>query len=651
MPSRATAWIVPSLCAALACGPAPAPKSTSSAPPEAAPAAAPASGRGYWRQESVVPVSSEDPQRGPRDALVTVVLFSDFQCPFCARVRPTIEKLQQIYGTQLRVVWKDLPLEFHKDAFETATAAQIAFLARGNETFWKFHDRAFDNQKDLRDAIEWLTELGIGIDEIDRLRPRAEARVRSGIALSKALGIVGVPNCLVDGEVLTGAQPLEKFQATIDAHLAKAAEFVASGKGGDALYPAMVRHYHRPPAPSAATDDEDEVEDETVWAVEIGDAPQKGPKDAPVTIVVFSDFQCPFCKRHEPTLDRVVAAHPGQVRVVWKDMPLSFHVRAMPAANFAREARKLGGDAAFWKAHDAIFASQPKLDDADLEAIATKIGLDPKKLLAAVTTGRHKDAIARDVEQAGDVGVEGTPHSFVNGRVVNGAVPFEKFDAVVVAELAKAKAKIAAGTPAAKLYAETIKGGKRLGGIELPVPAGAPFIGGKDAKLVIHVFGDYECPFTRRALVGTADARGFSDVIKTYGDKIKIVFRAMPLAFHANARPAANLAYEALAQKGQAGFRAVHDALLRSASLDLGELEKIARAHGLDWSKAKAAIEGDLHKAKIEKDLADASTVAVTGTPSFLVGSRVVLGAQPEDVFQKAIDAALAKAKGGKKSP
>ncbi len=111
-----------------------------------------------------------------------------------------------------------------------------------------------------------------------------------------------------------------------------------------------------------------------MWNVTLGDSPPKGPKDALVTVVMFSDFQCPFCKRIEPTFAQLEKEYGNKIRFVWKNQPLSFHNRAIPTAIAAWEVKKQKGDEGFWKMHDELFASQPKLEDADIEGIAKKLG-------------------------------------------------------------------------------------------------------------------------------------------------------------------------------------------------------------------------------------------------------------------------------------
>ena len=621
-----------------------------------------------WHRDGPVPISDEDPVDGPVNAPVTVVEFSDFQCPYCSRVAPTVAQLKGTYGDKIKIVWKDLPLDFHKNAMPAAIAARVVFLAKGNEAFWKFNQKLFQNQAQESDDNykKWAAELGVTDADFTKHKDAAEKKVKANLADAQKLGIQGTPNFLIDGEALTGAQPIEKFKTVVDAHLKKAAELKGKGVSDEALYAELTKSYfQQKPAAQDEDDDKPPPDDFTVWNVPVGDSPVRvgdgsDPKkhDALVTVVVFSDFQCPFCKRVEPAMAQAAKDYGDKVRFVWKNYPLPFHNRAMQAAQVAMEAKKEKGDAGFWKAHDALFDSQPKLEDADLDAISKTLGLDIAKVDDAIKTMPFKDAIQKDMDLGEDVGVRGTPKSFINGRVVDGAQPYDAFKHIIDQELPKAQAKVAAGTPIDKLYDEIIKGGKGGALAALPVPAGSPWKGGRDAKVVIQVFSDFQCPFCKRAEFATPgpdgkvdpNGAGLKAAIDKYGDKIKIVWRNFPLSFHNRAEPAAEFAVEAFKQKGNDTFWKVHDDLFDSQpKLEEADLQAIATKEGIDWGKAKAALDSHKYKADIDQDTKDGGSVGVTGTPGFFIqtsaGGKLLVGAQPADAFYKAIDSALAKAK------
>jgi len=131
------------------------------------------------------------------------------------------------------------------------------------------------------------------------------------------------------------------------------------------------------------------------------DQPTKGGgADALVTIVQWSDYQCPFCTRVEPPLDQIQTDYGDKVRIVWRDNPLPVHKDAMPAAEAAIEAHKQGGDAKFWALHKKLFENQKALSRADIEKYSQEVGLDMNKLKAALDNHTHEAKIKADQELA-----------------------------------------------------------------------------------------------------------------------------------------------------------------------------------------------------------------------------------------------------------
>ena len=167
--------------------------------------------------------------------------------------------------------------------------------------------------------------------------------------------------------------------------------------------------------------------------VPIDGAVLKGAADAPVTIVEFSDFHCPFCKRVVPTLKEIEARYPGKVRLAFRDYPIDqLHPGARKAHEAARCARDQGK---FWEFHDAVFAGEPDSSPQRLKAYAQQVGLDVGKFDACVSRGNHTDAVQKDVDEAKRLGVDGTPAFFINGQLLSGAQPLDAFVRVIDREL------------------------------------------------------------------------------------------------------------------------------------------------------------------------------------------------------------------------
>lgn len=164
--------------------------------------------------------------------------------------------------------------------------------------------------------------------------------------------------------------------------------------------------------------------------------PSKGPDDAKVTIVEFSDFECPFCSRVNPTVQQVMDAYPGQVKVVFRHFPLSFHPNAQKAGEASMCAHDQGK---FWEMHDVLFENQKALDVQSLKNHAKGLGLDTAAFDSCLDSGKHAATVRADMAAGEAAGVSGTPAFFVNGVPLSGAVPFEQFKTVIDDELAQAK--------------------------------------------------------------------------------------------------------------------------------------------------------------------------------------------------------------------
>ena len=161
--------------------------------------------------------------------------------------------------------------------------------------------------------------------------------------------------------------------------------------------------------------------------------PSKGPKDAPVEVVEFSDFQCPFCLRANPVVAEVLKTYGDRIRLVYRHYPLPNHPNARPAAEASACADEQGR---FWEYHDVLFANQSRLAEADLKAHAVTAGLDAAQFAACVDGRRTKSQVDLDVKEADAVGVTGTPAFFINGRSLEGAQPFGAFKRLIDEELA-----------------------------------------------------------------------------------------------------------------------------------------------------------------------------------------------------------------------
>ena len=237
----------------------------------------------------------------------------------------------------------------------------------------------------------------------------------------------GTPHMFINGRRLVGAQPIEKFKAIIDEEIKKAQDLVAKGTPANKIYDELQKDAKS--APSAET--------KTVEAP-AADSPSKGPAKAKVVMEIFSDFQCPFCKRVEPTLKEVEQAYGDKIRIVWRHKPLPMHKDAPLASEAAQEVYKQKGNDAFWKMHDTMFDKQGSpdaLSRASLESYAEPLGVDMTKFKKALDDHTNKAFVDSESAIADKAGISGTPAFVIgsisdkqlNGYFISGAQPFSKF--------------------------------------------------------------------------------------------------------------------------------------------------------------------------------------------------------------------------------
>lgn len=176
-------------------------------------------------------------------------------------------------------------------------------------------------------------------------------------------------------------------------------------------------------------------------AVPTAGAPEIGPNNAPITLVEFSDFQCPYCGLATPALHAVLKAYPTQVKLYFKQFPLDIHSQAALAAAASVAAQRQGK---FWEMHDALFASRRDLSLPTILALASAIGLDMKKFEADLNSPEVHKAVDRDLEEGSDIGVMSTPTLFIDGKHYNGMISLEALKPILDAELKQGAAKTAA---------------------------------------------------------------------------------------------------------------------------------------------------------------------------------------------------------------
>ncbi len=170
--------------------------------------------------------------------------------------------------------------------------------------------------------------------------------------------------------------------------------------------------------------------------VETADRPSKGPENAPITMIEFSDFECPFCLTAFPTIQQVLSTYGDRIHFVYRHYPLANHPRARPAAEASACADEQGK---FWAFHDRLFTNQQRLGDEDLKQHAAAVGLDAAQFNACYDSRKYTAEVDADIRAGDEAGVSGTPAFYINGRMLSGAQPFEAFQRIIDEELALKK--------------------------------------------------------------------------------------------------------------------------------------------------------------------------------------------------------------------
>ncbi|MGH7296874.1 MAG: DsbA family protein, partial [Polyangiaceae bacterium] len=378
------------------------------------------------------------PVRGPATALVTIVEFADFQCPFSGRAEATLDAIRRKYGDKVRLVWKNEPLPFHKEAEPAAEAAIEVRAEKGDAAFWAMHDRLFAAQKDLSEAVEARLAGEVGASP-GRVRAAIARHARKNAIgadadLADDFQATGTPTFFINGRRLVGAQPEEKFDRLIDEELVRAQALVAKGTAPAAVYEALTRGGVGPQEP----------EKKTLATLPAAD-PVRGNPLAKVTVHEWADFQCPFCGRVEGTLKELMKDYGTRIKLVWHDMPLPFHQDAPLAAQAGREAFAQKGSTGFWAMHDLLFADQSKLKRDDLDLYARALRLDLQRWSASLDNGLHGREIDAEKKAADDMNITGTPAFVVvpagsrEGYFISGAQGYPKFRKIVERALSEAK--------------------------------------------------------------------------------------------------------------------------------------------------------------------------------------------------------------------
>lgn len=347
----------------------------------------------------------------------------------------------------------------------------------------------------------------------------------------------------------------------------------------------------------------------------------QGAADAPVTIVEYSDFECPYCARYfTETYPQIKEQYidTGQVRYIFRHFPLTSHSQARPAAQATECAGEQGK---FWEMHDALFENQASwAGNAEAPALfvglAEELGLDGAEFEACLSSEKYAARVQEDLDAGIADGVDGTPGFFVNGVALSGAQPFAAFQQQIEYFLAGGQA------PALEIPADSYRS-----------------MGQADAPVVITMFSDYECP-----ACASIETQIMPAVIERYVDtgQARLVFREFPLSsIHPNAQKAAEAA---VCAGEQDRYWEMHDELFASrsewtAEADPGaKLKELADRLGLDTGAFAQCLDSGQATGVVEAELLAGQAMGVNATPYFFVGDLPIRGGLAADAFGQIIE-------------
>lgn len=411
-----------------------------------------------------VTLRGDEPTLGPKDAWVTVIEFADFECPYCAKgAGPLAEAIEAMDEGDVRLIFKHYPLPFHRKA---VPAARAGYAAHRMGKFWQVHDFLYEHRGDVTDLRGFVTTLGLDPDEFVSLMFSDEAMkaIDDDMLAGGRAGVSGTPAYIVNGHVYAGARSKAQWIAIFEQAKEEAE---ALGVPREAIYDTLMKDAKdrigdgapvggKPSARGPARRP-GEADLMARYKVPAGDdRPTLGADDALVTIVLFSDFQCPYCRRLAAVVTEIARAQ-GDVRLIFRNFPLPTHPRAETAARAAMAAARQGK---FWPMHDALFGHRGPLTDEAIGRMAEKVGLDVERFERDRQDPAISAQVREDVALGKRFGVVATPTMFVNGRYVRGAQTAKTLEQVIENARTEAREVLAKrsgdGTPYDRIVADAL---------------------------------------------------------------------------------------------------------------------------------------------------------------------------------------------------
>lgn len=581
------------------------------------------------------------PYRGNPDAPVVMEEFSDYQCPFCGRffaqTFPSIND-NQIANGEVLLIFYDFPLNIHPQAPLAANAARCAG-EQGAVAYWEMHDMLFSNISEWshNQANTVFASYGEALElEMDAFNSCLEENkyneeIQADFELGLTRGVSSTPSFFINEQPLIGAQPLATFNEAIA--LISEGESIAAAPSDTGELPPE----YAVPTPAAIPVEADNV----AWSA--------GDPDAPVQIVEFTDYQCPFCQQYAvetfPTIFAEMIEN-GRAFYAIKDLPLdNLHPEAIVAATAVRCAGEQG---AYKEMHDTVFANQEMWsgngETAAISAfveLAADLGLDGEALTSCIELGEQRDRVLANQQESLSLGVNSTPTFYVNGYPLRGAQPFQVFDSIAqLVENGELEATLEAQMRQAyeQAQAQAAQPQPPSGPVDIPID-GAYAVGDPNAPVTIIEYTDYQCPFCSRHFEQT-----YPQLLDNYIDAgvVYYVFKDFPLT---QIHPQAVLAASAARCAGdQDAYLAMHDALFANQGEWSGRSDadtlfnQYATELDLDEAQFATCLADGTYEDAIYADLNEGTSFGVSGTPAFFLNGYFLSGAQPYSTFVDAVE-------------
>jgi protein-disulfide isomerase len=310
----------------------------------------------------------------------------------------------------VQMIFKHAPSSRNPNSF---LAHEAALAAGAQGKFWEMYGALFGNQQKLAatDLLAYARRLNLDLPSFEQALDNHTYRpiIERDLSEARGLGVTTTPTFFVNGRRLVGPQGYASLGAVIETLLAGIPKSQSVQKEIVASGPAQ--------------------------AINLEHAPAKGPATAPVSLVEFSDFECPFCAEAAPIVRQLLAAYPTQIHLAFKQYPLPMHKESHLAHEAALAAAEQGK---FWEMHDLLFADQNKLAREDLIAKAKQLKLDVPRFTKDLDTHRFRAAVEADRQEGDRLGVDGTPFFFINGHGISGAVSPADFKRLIDAALKEA---------------------------------------------------------------------------------------------------------------------------------------------------------------------------------------------------------------------